>query len=251
MINHPIGVQLYSIREACAQDLPGSLERVAKMGYTGVEFAGYHGYDAAAVRTLLDDNGLQVAGSHVPIDDLLGDKLEQTAEFNLTIGNKYLVCPWLGGYTDGTKASWLKAADVMNEVADRLKPFNLLTGYHNHGIEFANIDSEIPWDIFFGAPKQEVIMQVDFGNALSGGADAVPYLSKYPGRAVTVHLKDYSATDPDAVIGEGEVDWQKVFSLCETVGGTQWYIVEQEQENLPPFETIERGLHTVRGIAGL
>lgn len=80
----PIGLQLYSIREDCAKDLPGTLAAVSKMGYDGVEFAGYHGRTAKELRKMLDDLGLKCCGTHIGLDTLLGDALKASAEFNLT-----------------------------------------------------------------------------------------------------------------------------------------------------------------------
>ena len=91
-------------------------------------------------------------------------------------------------------------------------------------------------------------MQLDTGNALHGGADPVPFLERYPGRAVTVHLKEYSKGHRKALIGEGDVCWEDVFRLCETVGGTEWYIVEQESYAHPPLECVDRCLRALKAM---
>ncbi|MBI3946907.1 MAG: sugar phosphate isomerase/epimerase [Armatimonadetes bacterium] len=108
------------------------------------------------------------------------------------------------------------------------------------------LDGEIPWDIFFSSAKPEVVMQLDLGNALHGGGEPVPFLERYPGRARTVHLKDYSKTNDRVLIGEGEVAWQAVFQACERVGGTEYYIVEQESYPYPPMESVDRCLQNLR-----
>lgn len=241
----PIGVQLYSVREDCARDLPGVLAAVAKMGYEGVEFAGYHGYSAADLRKLLDDNGLKCCGTHTGIQTLLGDTLNATAEFNLTIGNPYLIVPGLPSEYTNSRAAWRKTAEIMNEVAERLQPQGLKTGYHNHHTEFAPMEGELPWDIFFGNTRPDVIMQFDVGNAKHGGGDAAPFLKSYPGRATTIHVKDYPYEN---IVGEGEIDWNEIFGLCETIGGTEWYIVEQEGSAYTPLETIDRCLKNLRAM---
>ena len=74
----PIALQLYSIREDCARDLPGALKAVAGMGYEGVEFAGYHDRAAGELRQMCDDLGLKIVGTHIGLDTLLGDALEET-----------------------------------------------------------------------------------------------------------------------------------------------------------------------------
>ncbi len=239
MARIPIALQLYSIREDCKQDLPGSLQAVAKMGYEGVEFAGYYDRTAEELRKMLDDLGLKVAGTHIALDTLLGDELERTVEFNRTLGNKFLIVPGLAEERRNSRAAWRDTADVFNEIAKRLKPHGMRTGYHNHHIEFTPMEGELPWDTFFGHTSPEVVMQLDLGNALHGGADPVPFLERYPGRAATVHLKEYSKTNDKAVIGEGDVRWEEVFRLCESTGGTEWYIVEQESYAHPPLECVE------------
>src|SRR5574340_1781866 len=91
----PIGLQLYSVREDCAKDLPGVIQAVGKMGYQGVEFAGYHGRNAKDLRKLLDDNGLRCGGTHTALNTLTGDAFQGTVEFNQTLGNRYLIVPSL------------------------------------------------------------------------------------------------------------------------------------------------------------
>src|SRR5215813_2336838 len=91
----PIGLQLWSLRDQCAKDLPGMLKAVSRYGYKGVEFAGYHGRTAKELRTMLDDNGLKACGTHTPYETILEDQLKATIEFNHTIGNTFLIVPWL------------------------------------------------------------------------------------------------------------------------------------------------------------
>ncbi|MFO7168039.1 MAG: sugar phosphate isomerase/epimerase [Chloroflexota bacterium] len=248
MARIPIALQLYSVREDCARDLPGVLRAVARMGYEGVEFAGYYGYDAPALRQMLDEFGLKVAGAHVPLDSLLGDELERSVEFHRTLGNRYLIVPGLPPERRSSRAAWLETARIMNDIAERLAPHGMRTGYHNHAIEFHELDGELPWDTFFGNTRPEVIMQFDTGNALEAGAEAAPFIRRYPGRATTVHLKEHSATNDKALIGEGDVPWQTIFELCESVGGTEWYIVEQESYAYPPLECVDRCLQALRAM---
>jgi sugar phosphate isomerase/epimerase len=248
MAQIPIALQLYSVREDCAKDLPGVLKAVAGMGYAGVEFAGYYGHTAEQLRAMLDDLGLKCCGTHIGIDTLLGDALPATAEFNQKLGNEFLIVPGLSHERTRSKEAWLETAGLMNQIAERLKPLGLKTGYHNHHTEFHELDGALPWDIFFGNTSQDVVMQFDTGNAMHGGAEAGPFLRRYPGRALTVHLKEYSATNDQALIGEGEVKWAEIFELCETVAGTQWYIVEQESYAYPPLECVDRCLKNLRAM---
>jgi sugar phosphate isomerase/epimerase len=248
MTRIPLALQLYSVRDDAARDLPGVLAAVAKMGYEGVEFAGYYGHDAPTIRKLLDDNGLRIAGAHVGIDTLLGDELERSVEFHQILGNQFLIVPGFPESRRSSKAAWLDTAHIMDEIAARLRPHGMATGYHNHHIEFQPLDGELPWDTFFGNTSKDVVMQFDTGNALHGGADAAPFIERYPGRARTVHLKEYAASNDMALIGAGDVPWPTIFHLCETVGATEWYIVEQESYAFPPLECVDRCLQALKAM---
>ena len=248
MARIPIALQLYSVRKDCEGDLPGTLAAVASMGYEGVEFAGYHGRSAQELRRMVDDLGLKVVGTHIGLDTMLGDQFEATVEFNQTLRNRFLIVPSLPRERTDSRAAWLETAGIFDEIAARLKPLGMWTGYHNHSQEFALVEGEMPWDTVFGNTRREVVMQLDTGNCLRGGPDPVIFLERYPGRALTVHLKEYSKTNDKAILGEGEVRWGEVFRLSESVGATQWYIVEQESYAFPPLECVERCLKALRAM---
>jgi sugar phosphate isomerase/epimerase len=251
MARIPVALQLWSVREDCARDLEGTLEAVADIGYEGVEFAGYHGRSAEELRKLLDELGLEVAGAHVDIDTLLGDELERSIEFNRLLGNRFLIVPMMPKEMRASRASWLEAARTLNGVAERLRPEGMRTGYHNHVVEFQPVDGEYPWDTIFKTAVQDVVMQLDVGHAMRAGIshdELLEILKRYPGRATTVHLKAYSSTNENALIGEGEVKWREFFSMCEAVGGTEWYIVEQERYPFTPLESVRRCKENLDGL---
>ena len=242
----PLALQLYSVREDCSKNFVKVLEEVAKMGYQGVEFAGYWNMTAGDLRKVLDANGLKVAGTHTGIQTLLGDEFEKTVAFNKEIGNKFLIVPGLPEEYRKDLDSWKKTAGIFNEISDKLQKYGMKTGYHNHHIEFGQTNGTCPWDVFFSNSKKEVIMQVDTGNAMHAGVDVTPFVEKYPGRAITVHLKEYTKDGKGAPIGEGDFPWKKFFQLCETIGNTEWYIVEQEVYNSPPMECVKKCIDNLR-----
>ncbi|MCC7145512.1 MAG: TIM barrel protein [Phycisphaeraceae bacterium] len=251
MANLPVGLQLYSVRQECAKDLPGVLQRVAQMGYEGVEFAGFYSYAAKDLRRMLDEVGLKCCGSHTPLSTLTEELYRQTVEFNLELGNRYLIVPFIPKEMRADRAGWLKMAERFNRLADLLEPLGCHTGYHNHHVEFEPVEGELPWDTFFGHTDERVIMQLDTGNALRGGAEVNPadFLRRYPGRALTVHLKDFSrSTQLDAVIDQGDVDFDEVFKACQTVGATRWYIVEYENPNTDAMTSVAECLAGVRAV---
>jgi len=231
----PVGVELYSVRNECKADFPGTLEAVSKIGYPGVEFAGYWGRSAKEVRKMLDDNGLVTCGTHTQLADLQPDKIDATIEFNQIIGNKFIICPYMTGKT---RAEWLAHAQMFNQLSDKLQPLGLWTGYHAHQHDFELIEGESAWDIFFGNTQPRVIMQLDTSNCREGGADPVAVLNKYPGRALTIHIKP-NGGGPEAILTEDKIEWPAVFEFCETRGGTQWYVVEHETSKAP-LDTLTR-----------
>src|SRR6266704_2815158 len=210
----PIGLELYSLRDQCKTDLPGMLAAVSKIGYKGVEFAGYHGRTAKELRKMLDDNGIVACGTHTPYESVLGDTLKETVEFNQTIGNKFLIVPSM---TAKTKQEWLDKAKLFNELADKVKGDHMWVGYHSHAHDFEKFEGVSSWDIFAGNTKQEVILQLDTSNCADGGADPVAVLKKYPGRTRSIHIKPHGG-GPEAVIGEDKLDWNAIFAFCESKG---------------------------------
>jgi sugar phosphate isomerase/epimerase len=241
----PLGVQLYSVRKQCEKDLPPVLEAIGQMGYKGVEFAGYYNRNATELRKLMDANKLVCCGTHAQMPTLEADKIKETIEFNKILGNRYLICPSMPKKRASSKQGWLDNAKYFNDLADQLRPEKMLTGYHAHGQDFSKVEGEVPWDLFFGNTKKEVVMQLDTGNCLGVGADPVAVLKKYPGRAVTIHLKEH-AGPKEGVIGDGEVKWKDLFKCCEDDGVTEWYIVEHERGGPDPVADIKRCLEALK-----
>ncbi len=242
----PIGLQLYTIGgDIRKMGNEAALAAVAKAGYKGVEFAGYLGLDAKALRKLLDDNGLKVCGAHVGLNTLQGDSLEKTIEFAKTIGNTRLIAPSLGGQYTSSKKSLEAVADTFGEIADKLKPVGMRTGFHCHPGEFRLIDGETVWDIFFGHARKDIIMQCDLGHMGTAGVDPVKVLTKYPGRASSVHVKPSSKVSRGGLVGgpDDDLKWPEIFKACETVGGTEWYVVEYDGGSM---EKAEKTIETLR-----
>lgn len=242
----PVGLQLFSVRDDLAKDLPGTLAAVAKMGYEGVEFAGYHGYQARELRRILDGNGLRCCGTHLDVEALLGDEFARTVEFSQALGNRNLVVASLPRERASTRAQWLQHAHLFAELAAKAKAVGMRIGYHNHAVEFQPVDGEMPWDTIFGNTSPEVVMQLDTGNAVSGGGDPIATLKRYPGRAVTIHLKEYKGGHGRAIIGEGDTRWDEIFALCEGAGTTEWYIIEQGSSKLTQLECVARCREALR-----
>ena len=243
----PIGLQLYSVRGECAKDLPGVLEAVGRMGYQGVEFAGYHGRSAEDLRKMLDDNGLKCCGTHTGLNTLLGDALDGTVKFNQTLGNKFLIVPGMPRERLASVEAAKETAKLFTELAAKVKDQGMRVGYHAHGGDFRKLEGETAWDVLFSNAGPDVVMQLDIGNCIGGGGDPIAVLKKFPGRSATIHLKEHGGK-PGAAVGEGDVDWDEVFRLCETTGDTEWYIVEHEtrSDTFTPLQCVEKCVKNLR-----
>jgi sugar phosphate isomerase/epimerase len=239
----PIGLELYSVRAELPKDFTGVIEAIGKMGYEGVEFAGYHTWDKKPreLRKLLDDNGLKCCGTHTPLITLEGDALKHTIELHKTLGNKFLICPSMNAKT---AEGWQNMAKKFNEIAARAKESDMVVGYHSHAGDFKKLDNgQTPWEVFFDNTNPEVVHQIDVGNTLEGGGDPVALIKKYAGRTKTTHVKEHGGP-PGAAIGEGTIDWKVLLETYESVGGTEWYIVEHETGKAP-LESVKTCLENL------
>ena len=227
----PIALELYSVRNELSKDFVPVIEAVGKMGYQAVEFAGYYGWDKKPneLRKLLDENGLKCCGTHTALPTLEGDNLKKTADLHHILGNKFLICPSLSARS---AREWQDLAHKFNDISDRAREYGMLVGYHSHEGDFRKYDGKTAWEIFFDNTKPQVVHQIDIGNTLDGGGDPIALIRRYPGRTKTTHIKEHGGP-PGAAIGEGTNDWPALFEAYETVGGTEWYIVEHETGSNP------------------
>jgi sugar phosphate isomerase/epimerase len=224
----PVAIQLFSLRKQCEADLERTLAFVRDTGFDGVEFAGYYGRTAAQLRGLLDKHSLKCCGSHTPLPELTGDRLRAAIEDNQTLRNRNLIIPGLPKQYITSAAGWTAAAEQLNQIAENLRPVNMRVGYHNHDAEFRFVDGILPWALLFERTHPDVILQLDTGNARVAGANPTALVHQYPGRAVTVHIKDYLPLHPDPVLGSSGFDWKQFLRACTSRGGTEWFVIEHD-----------------------
>jgi sugar phosphate isomerase/epimerase len=229
----PVALQLYSVRGDCGKDFDAALAQVAKLGFDGVEFAGYYNYAGKAkeLRAKLDDLNLKVAATHIGTGSFRGDALKATIEFHQAIGCKFLIVPGDGDFTHPEKSKAL--AELFTQTAATLKPLGMACGYHNHTGEFKKDGDKTYWDLFAERTPKDVILQQDCGWTAEAGLDPVAMMKKYAGRMKSTHFKPTVTTadkgkDKKAFLGQDSVDWVAVFAGCREFGGTEWITLEQE-----------------------
>ena len=249
-----IALQLYSVRGECGKDFDKTVERVAKMGYEGVEFAGYHKYNGKAkeLRKLLDSLGLKAAATHVGFNTFGGSNVQKAIDFHKAIGCKYLVCPGDGRFTNKDRSKEL--AEGFNKAAANLKPHGLFCGYHNHSREMGKAEGDKTWwDLFAERTSKDVVLQQDVGWTASAGKDPEVYVRKYPGRSQVVHFKTHvarGAAGQTPIIGQDAVKWKPLITACYEVGGTEWFTIEQERyvKGKSPLECSEMSIKGLKAI---
>jgi sugar phosphate isomerase/epimerase len=239
-----ISLQLYSVRNDCAKDFDATLAAVAKMGFAGVEFAGYHKYadKPKELKAKLDELGLKAAATHIGTGTMRGDALKKTIEFHQEIGCKYLIVPGDGDFTKPDKSKAL--ADFFNETAEKLKPLGMACGYHNHAHEFDKTGDTNHWELFAQRTTKDVILQIDFGWSQVAGQDGPDLVKRYPGRMGVVHLKPTvvkKEAGKKAIFGEDSVPWAPIIKACRELGATEWLTLEQEvyPDGKSPLECVE------------
>jgi sugar phosphate isomerase/epimerase len=243
----PIALQLWSLRDDCAADFPATLAKVAEMGYAGVEFAGFHGLAACELRTILDDLGLKIAGSHTGLELLQGPDCQATLDYNAELGNRRLVIPSVPDEYHANLDGWRRVGGEIAKIADFTREQNFSLGYHNHHFEFTAIDGILPERVLFGELPPDVRAQIDVGWVASTGLDPVEVLHEFAPRIETVHIKEFSPQDETAVIGTGTIDFPAVFAQCDAIG-VEWAIVEHEHYSAPPLTCVKQCLENLRGM---
>ena len=233
----PIALQLYTVRDETEKDFIGTLEKVAAMGYKGVEFAGFGSVPAKQMKEALDRLGLKAAGSHTGID-LLKTKLDDVMEYNLEIGNKYVICPWA---PFKTKEDYAEAVGLFNETGVKCRARGLQLGYHNHDFEFVSFDGEYGLDILYkGTSPENLVAEFDTCWVFYAGVDPVQYIGKYSGRCPIIHLKDLKSKDSKEFIelGDGVIDIPAIVKAAEAAG-SRWLVVEMDSCPRPTLESAK------------
>jgi sugar phosphate isomerase/epimerase len=259
-----VGLQLYSVRDEMSKDPLGTLTELAKMGYKYVEHANYinrkfYGYSAADFRKVLDDLGLVMISGHTVMERQHWDETKQdfsdswkfTIEDAATLGQKYVVSPWMDESMRKNYDDFKHYMDVFNKCGELCNRGGMKFGYHNHDFEFSEkLNGEKLFDIMMKSmdPKL-VVVQLDIGNMYNGGAVALEVVNQYPGRFENLHVKDEITASggnekyESCILGEGIVNAKEVVDLATKIGGTQVYIIEQESyQGKAPIECVKADL---------
>ena len=247
----PVGLELYSVRDELKADLPGTLKNVADDGYQCVEFfSPYYEWTADKardVRKTLDRLKMRCYSTHNGLNAFADTGIQHTIELNRILGAKYVILASAG--SPKTLDDWKQVADKLSTASKRLAPEGLYPGYHNHQTEFKPLDGTRPMEILARDTDHNVALQLDVGTCVEAGSDPVAWIKQNPGRIKSIHCKDWSAQQGyEVLFGEGSAPWKQIFSAAESVGGVEYYLIEQEGSRFPPFKTAKLCLEAFRKI---
>ncbi len=236
----PIGCQTYPVREALGKDFPGTLRQLASIGYRTIEMCSPPGYErsgfgslmnlkAAEMRRIIRDAGLRCESCHYQFRELK-ESLDERIAFAKELGLKQMVVSTFALPRNASLSDWTRAADELNKIGEKTQKAGLQAGFHNHHFEFAQIDGVLIYDKLMQAFDPKLVKMQFQVAVISLGYEAATYMTKYPGRFISLHLADWSSTEKkSAPVGKGVVDWKKLFAAAKT-GGVKNYFVEMDLE---------------------
>ena len=200
----PVGVQLYTVREEMQKGVASTLERVAAIGYEEVEFAGYFGHSPEEIRDMLAGVGLKAPATHIP-PTFEPDPWSRILDEAARAGHDYVVVPSL--------------PEAMTRAAEKAREAGLRFGYHNHAVEFEEMEGRVPLDVFCEATDPDLVsIELDLFWITHGGGDPVAFFERWPGRVRLVHVKGRSAGGDMVDVGAGVMDWPSIFSHADLAG---------------------------------
>jgi sugar phosphate isomerase/epimerase len=267
-----LGIQLYSVRDDMKKDPLGTLKQLAAMGYKNVEHANYvdrkfYGYSPKDFKKVLDDLGLKMPSGHTVMSGKdwdaqandFTDVWKQTVDDAATVGEMYVISPWLDESLRKNYDDLLKFLDVFNKSGELCKKSGLKFGYHNHDFEFKySLNGKKIYDIILEHTDPKLVLQqIDIGNMYGAGGRALEILKKHPGRFQSMHVKDeiksknggemndeYEST----VLGKGILPVKEIVDLFREKGGTTEFIIEQESyQGRSPLECCKEDLKVMKG----
>jgi sugar phosphate isomerase/epimerase len=250
-----IGLQLYTLRDTIMNDPRGVLQKVAGFGYKELETFAYRdgkifGMPFSEFGTFVKDLGMKVTSGHYGLDLAKADDWEKTVTDAGSIGQEYLVVPYIQDTERKSIDDYKKICESLNKAGEVCNKNGLRFGYHNHAFEFDKLDGQIPFDVMLAELDPKLVgMEMDIFWVVNAGYDPLQYFSKYPGRFEQWHVKDMDKSDRmrNADVGTGAIDWKPIFDQAKQSGMKHFYV---EQETYPgtPIASAEACINNLKAI---
>lgn len=228
------GIQLWTLRDIIGQDPKGVLKALSEFGYKQIEsYEGdqgiFWGMSPQDYKAYLQELGMDAVSSHCDINKEFESKAQQAGE----IGMQYLICPWVG--PQESMDDFKRIAEQFNECGEICRKYGLRFAYHNHAYSFQELEGQLPQDYMMDNTDPALVdYEMDIYWVVTGGADPMDYLKRYPGRFKLSHVKDRLKDAPaderqaSCVLGKGQIDYPPILTLAKEQG-MEYFLVEQER----------------------
>ncbi len=258
-----IGLQLYTVRDEMGKDPKSTLAKVAQIGYTSVESAGYTGdrkfykMSPSEFKKELKQNGLVIPSSHYRLGEdkekgeimkgTLLHEWDKAIEDAAEVGIKYMVCAWLSETERKGLDHYKYIADQLNIAGEKCKKAGIQLCYHNHDFEFIKQDDKYPYDVLLASDKDLVKFEMDLYWMKKAGQDPMKYFNEHPGRFPLWHIKDMDNTSEHSFteVGNGIIDFKEIFKHKEKAG-MKYFFVEQDKCPGSPFDSITQSISYIK-----
>lgn len=244
---HKMGIQLYTVRNQLAEDLEGTLGKIADTGYRELEFAGYHGRKPDQLADVLQSLELRAPSAHVPLD-ALQSKLEDIIESAKVLGHQHLVLPWLNEDQRQSATQYEELARFLNIAGATCRSAGIELSYHNHDFEFFDIDGIRPYDLLLDQTETNLVkMELDLYWITKAGFSVQDYFQRHPGRFTQCHVKDMGKNGEITDVGRGVIDFAALIPAAQAAGVEHFYVEHDNSED--PLGSIERSYASMSGEA--
>ncbi|BFM07942.1 sugar phosphate isomerase/epimerase family protein [Halioxenophilus aromaticivorans] len=240
------GVQLYTARALMEKNVAKTLAKTAKTGFKEVELAGLFDNAPKEFKKMLDDAGLTAPSSHIPLQGFEKD-FGKTLESALTLGNKYIVLPYIMPEQRQSFDIYKHVADLLNTCGEQAKQAGITVAYHNHDFEFEQLAEGQPMAFLLNNTDKDLVQfELDLYWASKVNQDPVAIFKQHPGRFPLWHVKDMAKDGSIANVGEGTIDFQRIFDAANVAGLRHGFI--EHDSTKKPIATFKRGYKTLQTL---
>ena len=259
----PLGLQLYTVRQDLAKDYDGTMKKVRDIGIRHVQAnLTNSGKPAQDQKKLYDSLGISWKSIHAGGDDLRKTP-QATIDQAKAVGITNITCSFplypadRGAFMAGPSVDdWRKNADTFNKLGALCRKSGMTFAYHNHNVEFRKVGDVLPYDLLLRETDPALVqMEMDIGWVVAGGADPVAYLTKYPNRYYSLHIKDLKNQGiPNnnmkmisAIIGKGMIDWKTVLAAAHKTKVERAFLEIEEPYDPSPLEMVKQSFDYLHG----
>lgn len=236
-------IQLYSLRDIIGSDFKGTLKKLADLGYTGVEFAGYGGLSAQEMKQTLDSCNLKSVGSHIGIEGLT-KRLDEEIAYHKVLGTEYLVCPRADIKTEEDVPELVK---TLTPVIEKIEDAGFKFAYHNHAHEFVKTGGEYLLDLLFQKLPPEAKMELDIFWSSYADVELFPYMEKHKDRLKLLHIKQIDNDKHCVDLDQGVLNFREIISRAKTLG-VDHFILEQEEFKVSSMISVKNGIDYIMSL---